>query len=217
MSYGGGDLDNLKGIQGSTDGTAIGNTGDRLKVDASFSSTPTVSEAEIPTFVSYASAVALANNKSLFSIVNTGSSFLVRIREIRIINTQTSAVTGVIADFRMFRITGHSSGTLLVGLTSDTNDTLDSSVTARTGSTVAGEASDFLRRWLVSTDEWGVGSSDVESMQHIMQTYSNPAYYPTPKTKPITLRQNQGITIKNVTNTTVGTFDIAVIYTQEGV
>lgn len=43
---GGGDLDSLTGISGGTDGTQIGNIGDRVKVD--FSASPSGNEAIIP-------------------------------------------------------------------------------------------------------------------------------------------------------------------------
>lgn len=38
MSFGGGDLDNSQRIEGGTDNTIIGNTGDRLRVEAAYSS-----------------------------------------------------------------------------------------------------------------------------------------------------------------------------------
>ncbi len=208
MSGSGGDLNNSQSIQGATDDTLIGNFLDRLKVHSY--------ESELATFVSFSSATSPGNNKSMYSMVNAGgSSVVAKIREIRIINSQTSAVTGKIVTFTAQRITGHSAGTLITDLSYDTLDSVNSSVTSRTDSTVSGESSGILKRWIVSADEWGTGSQDVESFQHGLQTYSNPSFYQLIKTKPITLRAGEGFTIKCITNTTAGTFDIFVVWTQE--
>ena len=151
----------------------------------------------------------------MVSIVNTsGSTVKVRIREIRIINTRITGATGVPTDLRLLRIVGHSAGTSLTPSPHDTVDVLDSSITARTGATVTSEGTAILRRWLISTDEWGSGAADSESASHDMQM-SNPLYYNVANAKPLTLNANEGFTIKNVTATTTGLFDIVVVFTQE--
>lgn len=171
---------------------------------------------EWPAFSAFASAVALANNKSLLSIVNTSSTNLVRIRELWIENDQTAAITGVIAQLNLLRITGHSNGTSITVCLNDTTETLDSGVSVRTGSTVSGEDSVVCRQWKVSTDEWGVGAQDVESLQQVFQQ-AMPRYSGSFNSRPITLRQNQGITVKNITNTTAGTFNLFLVFTVEPV
>lgn len=168
-----------------------------------------------PTFVAYADSIAIAQNKSMLSVVNAGgSSVLMRLRELYIINVQTTAVTGVVAQFRLYRISGHSAGTSLTPLASDTNDSLDSSITARTGSTVSGEAASFLRRHYWSSDEWGVGAADVESNQHDRQSALN-IVYAYKQVKPLTFRAGEGFTVKQITNSSVGTFDVIAVFTQE--
>jgi hypothetical protein len=172
-------------------------------------------ETELATFVVYAQDIAIGNAKSMVSLVNTsGSTVKVKIREIRVINVQNTAVTGVIADFRLLRCVSHSAGTSLTPSSHDTTDSLNGSVTARTGATIATEGTAVLRRWQWSTDEWGVGAQDVESQDHGV-ALNNPLYEPISKTKPITLNANEGITIKQVTNSTVGSFDLVLVFTQE--
>jgi len=202
-------------IEGGTDGTLVGNTGDRLKVDANFSAPPTVAEREFPTFTVYVTNIAPGNNKSMLSLLNaSGSTVVIRLREIRIINVQTTAVTGVMNTFDLLRMTGHSAGTSITPAAHDSTDSLNVAVTARTGGTISGEVAGPLRRWKYSSDEHGVGSQDVESMDTAMQ-YASPLYQPISKTKPITLNANQGIHIKQTVNTTVGTFDLMFVFTQE--
>lgn len=171
-------------------------------------------EAEEQTFVAYADNVAIAQNKSMISLVNAGGSTVnLRVKAIYIINSRTTAVTGVVADFQLLRITGHSVGTLLTPSAYDTADVLNSSITVRTGSTVAGENAAILRRWLWSSDEWGTGTLDVEAQEHSVQNLIA-AYTPGLKEKPITLRAGEGLTLKQITNSANGTFDVMVIFTQ---
>jgi hypothetical protein len=214
-----GDDVNVKGDDGSDDGVRITVTADgakkRLDVDAKMSGTATVAETEIATFVAVAQAIAIGNNKSMISLLNgSGSGVVIKLREAWIVNAQTTAVTGIMAQFRLLRMTGHSAGTSITPQPYDTSDSLNGSVTARTGSTVAGEASENLKRWYWSSDEYGVGAQDVESEDHNMQNL-NPHYIAAGKTKPITIRAGEGLTVKQVTNSSVGTFDLYLVFTQE--
>lgn len=170
---------------------------------------------DYPAFTVTAPAVAIGNNKSMFSLMNdTGSGKILRIREIYIQNSQTGAVTGVIATFALRRITGHSAGTALTPVANDTTDTLGT-VTARTGSTVAGEFAAFLQRWFISSDEWGVGALDVEGLQATFQTHFPAFARRDTEVRPLTIRAGEGITIKCETNSTAGAFDIIVAFTQQ--
>lgn len=202
------------GIRGGTDATVIGNTGDRLKVDASGGTQPTA-EVEYATFVVFGNDIATGNNKSMVSIVNTtGSTVKVKIREIRIINSQNSAVTGLVADFYLYKCVTHSVGTLLTPTAHDSTDILNASVTARTGATIGTEGTGILKHWEWSTDEWAQGTLDSEALDHALQSLL-PAFYPVPKTKPVTLNANEGLTLKCTTNTATGLFDIMITFTQE--
>jgi len=174
----------------------------------------TVTQTRLATFAAIAIADVPGNNKSMISLVNTGAS-VVKIREIKLKNVQNTSVTGVVVDFGLRRITGHSAGTLLTPETHDTNDSLAGTITARIGSTVTGESATQLRKWEMSSDEWGVGTADSEadihSLAELFPFYSDYMR----DVKPITIRQNQGVTIKCQTNTIVGSFDILILFTVE--
>lgn len=207
----GGQLEKDLQITGATDGTNIGNTGDALHV-AVRSAVPTT---DLATFTVLSLSTASANNKSLISLTNaTGTAVNIKIRSIRVINTQNTAVTGVIADLNVYRCTSHSGGTLLTSLTMDTADVLDSNVTARTGATITGEAANPILHLDLSTDEWGVGTLDTESLDHALQSLLFFYEHKSPA-KPLTLRANEGLTLKCITNTATGLFDIQIFYTQE--
>lgn len=211
----GSDLDTTDSaaIRGGSDGTNIGNVSDALKV--TMATTSTVAEVEYPTFFAMAEAEQIGYNKSMASILNASNSgVVIRIREIRIVNMQNSAVTGIVADFRIFRCTGHSSGISINPTSHDTGDSLNSSVTVRKGATITGEGTGLLRHWEWSTDEWSPGAPDVESSDHALQVLI-PVYTSQPKMKPITLRAGEGITLKQIINSSVGTFDVWWVFTQE--
>lgn len=169
---------------------------------------------EWPTFVAQASSVAIGNNKSMLSILNASTTNIVKLRQLFIVNDQTTAITGIINQFNLLRMTGHSAGTTITAGMHDTTETLDAGVTIRTGATISGEDATIYRQWRFSTDEWGVGAHDVESSQHIMQAIF-PVYRAEVNTKPITLRQNQGIHVKHITNSTAGSFNIIAVFTVE--
>lgn len=169
---------------------------------------------QLPTYYAFAQDVVIGNGKSMISILNADTSLIVSIREIYIVNATVSAVTGVIGKFRLIKMTGHSSGTTITPVSMDSNDSLDSDITVKTGATISGEASTDIRRWQFSTDDWGTGTSDVESSDHVQQELI-PVYKASGEMKPIILRQNEGVHIKQATNSTAGTFDLVIVFTVE--
>lgn len=182
----------------------------RLAVDAILNSTPLTT-----TFSVNAQGIAIGNNKSMLSVLNaTGSGVKIRLRDLKIINVQTTSVFGAIADFQKFRFTGHSAGTLIVPNSNDTTDVVNALVTCRTGATITGEAAAAIRRWQFSTDEWGAGAADVESAAHMDQLFQN-CIFLDQYMKAFTLNPGEGFHIKQVVNSTTGTFDIQAVMTQE--
>lgn len=197
---GGSDGTNLRPLRTLTDGTQV------------------IRYKELPSFTMLASSVVLGNNKSLLSVVNAGgSSVALRILSLYLVNVQTTSVSGVIGNFEIRRITGHSVGTDITATveTLDTADSLNGSVTARTGATVAGESSKLLWRTLFSTDEWVSGNEDVESTDHDFQVMFPIWVRKDPDSKPLVLRAGEGFTVKFATNSTNGTFDIMAVVAQE--
>lgn len=173
-----------------------------------------VRDYESKTYSVLVTGAAIGNVKSMISILNASTTNFVRIKSVKIMNVQNAAVTGILADFRFLRMTGHSVGTQMVPQTFDTADTLDVGITVRTGATIAGVVNAPLLRYIWSSDEWVITTLDQESQNHSFQS-TFPIYQHSPGTKPITLRANQGLTITQNTNSTVGTFDIEMIFTEE--
>lgn len=173
-----------------------------------------VRQFEEPTFVVQVTGAAIGNGKSMLSLLNTGTAVM-RLRELWIINSQTTSVTGIVGEFQARRITGHSAGTNLTGniLPHDTADAVPAGLSARTGATVAGQAAVALWRRLFSTDEFGPGAQDVESNDHAHGNHT-PVYKSEPPKKPITIRQNEGVHILFNTNSTAGSFDVVAVLSE---
>lgn len=188
-----------------------------LVVAVSPNNTSFTRDREFATFTALATGIALGNNKSMFSIQNAnGSAVRCRIHEIYLVNVQTSNVTGVVVNFELRRATSHSSGTQITAIERmETTDTLDSSITVRTNATITSESATLLWRNLWSSDDWGTGGADVESNAHDFQTMFPIYSRKTQGLKPIILNANETLTIKCATNTTAGTFDLMVVFTQE--
>lgn len=175
------------------------------------------------TFSAHADNVAIGNGKSMLSLFNaSGSGVVIRIHEIKIFNVQTTAVTGVIAEFGLRKITAHSAGTQLTTTGAatgmiyprDSNNSLNASVTARTGATVTESPAFDIENWFWSSDEWGTGTTDVESMDHAF-AQSIASFKSSDGTQPYVLREGQGLHIRQATNSTAGTFDLMFVFTQE--
>ena len=152
----------------------------------------------------------------MISILNaSGSTVVIRLREIRLVNTQTTSITGIVSQFDFYRFTGHSGGTSLTPAAFDTTDTLDGSVTVRTGGTITGEGQKLFHAEY-SSDEWGVGVLDEEGNEHVLQLL-NPIYKHdlSSAIKPITLNAGEGFHIKHIINSTAGSFDLYIAFTQE--
>lgn len=170
---------------------------------------------ELATFNAVATAITTAQNKSLLSVFNS-SSRIVRLEEIYLINVRTTAVTGVSGFFELRRITGHSGGSVVSNIESyETSDVLDVGITVRTSAIVSGESVKLLWRSMFSTDDFGTQALDMDGIEHVFQTMFPVFVKRTNNSKTITLKQNEGLNIKFVTNTTTGLFDVFCVFTQE--
>jgi hypothetical protein len=176
---------------------------------------------EEATFTVVASAVVLGNGKSLISLYNpSASTKVLKLREYYMRNAQTSAVTGVAAQLEIRKIVSGTAPTGGTDLTAsivahDSNDTLGAGILAHAGATLTGEVAipyDLMR---ISSDEWGPGTLDQEGAQQTISNYLPARVKRDAQQKPlIVMRAGQGATLKCVTNTTAGSFDLIFVFTQ---
>lgn len=160
-------------------------------------------------------AVTFAANKSMMTLFNgSGSGVVLRLYRIWITNAQTSNVTGVITDLYLYKVTASSSGSTITPVKYDTSSpALPGQVGIRTNGTDT-LGSEYYRKIFFSTDEYAVGDTTidgVETFHAIMNVWD--CGYGDSRLEPITLREGEGITVRNITATT-GSADFGFEFTS---
>lgn len=175
------------------------------------------------TFVIQANGIAPGNGKSMLSVFNAGgSTVMMRLVGLWIYSVQTASVAGVMNDFGLRKISAMSAGTAInttgaaTGLIMPMDSTmaLNASITAATGATVTESPAFDVMRWLWSSDEFGAGAADSETTEHT-NAQLVAAYRSQENETPFTFRAGQGFSVRQSINTTLGSFNIRAIVTQE--
>ena len=168
---------------------------------------------EPATFTVTASSVATANNKSMISLFNSGSS-VVKIRQLSIINSLTAVnLLPAIGNFELRRNGGHSGGTIVNPQTHDSTDSLPSTITTRTGAVIA-SAGATIRKWMWTNDQMVAGTLSLAASDHTYQSLI-PGYNWQSGWKPITIRIGEGVDVLYSTNNGNGSFDFVITFTVE--
>lgn len=170
-----------------------------------------VYQAALPTYYALADAVAFAANKHLISIMNAaGSGKVVSIKKMFMINTQLASVTGVAIRADVKRTTAHSAGTTITPTLCDsTNAALPAEITVKTGATVT--ESSLLFPLTFTNDEAGATQA-FPSTQLMAGLNWMPEGVETQETR---LRPGEGLTVKQITSSTVGQFAWLMVFTVD--
>lgn len=162
------------------------------------------------TYTITARNVAFAASKSMLSVFNgVGSGKVIRVYRIWALNNQLTAVTGVLTNLEIRRITASSGGTDLSSLVAkhdSTSAALPAEVVVATNATVT--KTTLFRRVLWSTDEptanTAVTMDELETVVPLACIWA--MGYGDPLTEPITLREGYGVSVINTGGST-GTAD----------
>jgi hypothetical protein len=164
---------------------------------------------EEETYSAVADAVAFAANKHHITIHNaTGSGVTVRVHKLLPINLSIAAVTGVGVRIEVRRTGGTpSAGTTITPEKFDTsNANLPAGVTVRTNATVTDGT--LLFPFALNNDE--IPLTGLQGNNQIRNIF-----YDDIKTQPFVLRENEGLTVKQPTSTTVGSFAWLLVFSVE--
>ena len=171
-----------------------------------------VFQTALPTYYALADAVTFATNKQLITLMNaSGSGKMLAVKKLFLINVQTSAVTGVAIRSDVKKITAHSGGTLVTPQTADSNNAvLPAEVTVRTGATSVTEGA-IMFPLAYSNDE--IGATQAFPSSILLQGLN---FIPEGvETQEIRLRPGEGLTLKQITATTVGLFAYLIVFTMD--
>lgn len=146
----------------------------------------------------WVSPQACAQNKFFLAFKNTGADQIVELKELRLINGQTAAATGVAVEFDFIRITAITGGTDVTPVQADSGDgTLANFTCVHTATSVT--AGSTLFAYFTNNDEVGATgafpTTAIEGTQNLL-----PA--------PIISRNGSGVTVKQITNSTAGSFGV---------
>ena len=192
-------------------------TGNKMRTRSRVIGADTVHEQAIfqgalPTYYALADAVAFAANKHMISIHNaSGTGKLVVLKKMFLINLATAAVTGVAVRQDVKRFTAaHTGGTSITPVACDTtNPALPAGITAKTGATVTDVT--LLFPLTFTNDEVGATQAfPSSSLQAGLNWFIEGA-----ETQEIRLREGEGVTVKNITSTTVGSFAYLIVFTVD--
>jgi hypothetical protein len=171
-------------------------------------------EAQSPTFYAVFDRISPATNKYMATLFNTSSTRKVVIQRMWVYNWQISTVSGVLLEQYLARITARTSGTSVSIYAEDTSDTLSAGISADTNSSAVTEAH-IIRRFISQGDEAVTNLSQLAGAAAASGDNATLLEERKAGTKGFVLRQNQGITIRNVTNSAIGTCSYIIEFTDE--
>ena len=190
-------------------------TGNKMRTRSRVIGANTVHEqgvftAALPTYYAMADAVAFAANKQHISIFNNaGSNQVIAIRKMFHINLSLAAVTGVAVRFDVKKTTAQSVGTAITANSADSANPALSGLQIATGATVTEGA--ILYPITTQNDELTAANTAIAN--YLMQ-FGNLALEGIEQQE-YRLRPGEGMTVKQITSTTVGSFAWLIAFTVE--
>jgi hypothetical protein len=165
--------------------------------------------------IARATGITPALNKNMGHLLNSASSpVVIRIIEIWVQPSQTTAVSGVPVKLECKRFTAVTGSTAGVIKSFDTTVSSNIHISCGSAGTLEGEEDDFLFRKFYSSDEWGSGTLDLEGEQMLLSGRF-PLWKMPVGGSPIVLRAGQGLSWLCRTATNTGTLDIDFVFVQE--
>lgn len=164
-------------------------------------------------FYAYVDGLTHAQNLQHISILNSAPANKVTIERLVPINTILVGVTGVVVRFDVKKITAHSGGTAKTVENFDTADGVcPSGITVRSGATPVTEGT-IIFPITMSNDEISTGTA--ASDNSIRSTFNQ--FLAHTDVGKFTLRPGEGITVKQITNSTVGQTAWLLVFSVEPV
>jgi hypothetical protein len=161
-----------------------------------------------------APGVTFASGKSMLAIFNgVGSGVVLRVYRAWMLNNQTTGVTGVITTMALRRTSAQSGGTAVNATKHDTTSAnLPAQVLIAQGATATDTADPDFMRWMWSNDEPAASTLTNDETECIVPLACVWDSTGDSDIEPIVLREGQGITVQNITSSTVGTFGLSVTF-----
>lgn len=167
------------------------------------------------TYRVFAQDIVFAANKTMVCVFNgTGTGVTIKPYRVFVYNNQTTAVSGVLTNLELRKITAASGGTSIAAVAHVSNNAaLSANVVIGTNQTVT--PTDLYRRVIWSTDEpagtnIAITLDEIETFHPLVCIWSQG--YADTTIDPITLNANEGIAVIN-TGAIVGQCDLLIEFT----
>lgn len=165
------------------------------------------------TYTATSMDTVFASNKSMISVFNeVASTDVVRVYRIWAFNNQVTAVTGVLTNLEIKKLTASTGGTTITPVKHDTTNATLTAVTCATNSTIT--STDVFRRVVWSTDEPAANAAitldELQVLMPIATIWSQG--YGTTAVDPIVLRPGEGVAVVN-TGASSGQADFFIEFT----
>lgn len=157
----------------------------------------------LPTYYATFDRIVPAQNKYMATLFNTSAIRKVIVTHVWRLNWQVTGVTGVLLEQYLARITARTAGTGVTIRTDDSGDTLSAGISADTNSTSVTEDHIILRCFAVS-EEIALAATGL-ALSLAADEGTQIIYQRREGQRGLTLRQNQGVSVRNLTTSTVGT------------
>jgi hypothetical protein len=171
-----------------------------------------IAQSADPTYYVWSTPAACAQNRQVLSLLNTSATQVIKVRKLFLINAQLTAVTGVGLQYDVKRISTLTGGTAITPNPADTADGALSGFTCAAGGTVTEGV--LLYSWYTMNDEIGVTAAAAVGgylqASISMQPEGN-------EVKELNLRNGEGFTVKQITNSTVGSYGALAVVTVEAI
>jgi hypothetical protein len=164
-------------------------------------------QASNPSYFALIDTVTPAQNLQHVTLFNGSADKRVLVHRIAPINLTLTAVTGVGLRFNMMRATAASAGTLATIQKHDSADAdVTSGIVVRTGATVT--EGGIILPLIMNNDENGLTDA-ASNASFETQGFHLPS---APDARKLTLRPGEGLTVKQITNSVVGSFAWLVVF-----
>lgn len=162
----------------------------------------TDTSATSPTYFAVFDRISPDANKYMAVLFNTSATKKLVVYRINRYNWQMTSVVGQTLEQYLTRISAYTGGTAVTVRSADSADSVPAGITAVHNP--ASVTEDYLvRRLFASSEEANLSNSNFYNA--ISLDYSVAIYERTIGTRGLVLRQNEGLAIRNVTSSTVGT------------
>jgi len=163
------------------------------------------------TFYAHFDRIVPATNKYMAVVFNTSAVKKIVFKRIEVMFRGASSVTGVVLDQYLTKIDFTVAGTVITPFAEDPSDPLAAGITCSHNDTGIVE-NHIIKRFTATSEEPKIGAGMAEDAG----TFGSIVLYEAaPGTRGLTSRQNKGIAIRNLTNSTVGTVSYFFLFTVQ--